>query len=108
MLYALLGRRARARSPRASSRTGLLVAGLFFSWSWLVWWFLTRFVVGLGHPPALVEEPLEPARAAPRRLLLSLRVFVLDRSRSGARLGLTGGFRLDSRAAVGRRPEESR
>jgi len=36
---------------------GFLAAGLFWSWNWLLWWFLTRFVIGLGHPPSLVEEP---------------------------------------------------
>jgi len=74
VLYALLGgRRARAAARLVSH--GLLLAGLFLSWSWLVWWVLSRFVVGLGHPPALVEEPLD----ARRRVVawLSLVIFVL-------------------------------
>jgi membrane-associated protease RseP (regulator of RpoE activity) len=62
VLYALFGRRRAILAARVVS-LGLLVAGLFVSWNWLVWWFLTRFVVGLGHPPALVEEPLERGRA---------------------------------------------
>ncbi len=63
VLYALLGRRG-ARAVARLVSLGLLAAGVFLSWNWLVWWFLTRFVVGLGHPPALVEEPLDPARRA--------------------------------------------
>ncbi len=61
--YALLGhRRARAFS-RWSSR-GLLACGLFLSWNWLLWWAVTRFLVGFGHPPAVVEQPLGPGRKA--------------------------------------------
>jgi membrane-associated protease RseP (regulator of RpoE activity) len=63
VLYALLGRRRAEQGSRIASGA-LLAAGLFLSWNWLVWWALTRFVVGFRHPPALVEEPLEPwARA---------------------------------------------
>jgi Zn-dependent protease len=63
VLYALAGRRlARAGSRLVS--LGLLAAGLFLSWNWIVWWALTRFLLGLGHPPALSEEPLDPPRAA--------------------------------------------
>ena len=61
--YALLGR----RGARAFSRVvslGLLVAGLFLSWNWFVWWVVTRFLVGYGHPPARDEEPLGPGRRA--------------------------------------------
>jgi hypothetical protein len=54
---------------------GLLAAGLFLSWNWLVWWLLTRLVVGLGHPPALLEEPLDPRRRA--IALASLVLFAL-------------------------------
>jgi membrane-associated protease RseP (regulator of RpoE activity) len=74
VLYALLGGR-RARAVARVVSYALLVAGLFLSFSWLVWWGLSRFVVGLGHPPALVEEPLDPGR----RLVawLSLLIFVL-------------------------------
>jgi membrane-associated protease RseP (regulator of RpoE activity) len=74
VLYALLGG-PRARVAARLVSHALLAAGLFLSWSWLVWWALSRFVVGLGHPPALREEPLDPAR----RLVawLSLVIFVL-------------------------------
>jgi membrane-associated protease RseP (regulator of RpoE activity) len=61
VLYALLGRRGALVVARIVS-TGLLLAGLFLSWNWLVWWFLSRYVVGLGHPPALDEEPLDGGR----------------------------------------------
>jgi len=63
VLYALLGRRGAERASRLVS-WGLLVAGFFLSWSWLVWWLLTRSVVGLRHPPALAEEPLSPGGRA--------------------------------------------
>jgi membrane-associated protease RseP (regulator of RpoE activity) len=74
VLYALLGRRGARAGSRAVS-FGLLGAGIFLSWAWLVWWLLTRFVVGLGHPPALQEEPLTPARQA--LAVLSLVLFAL-------------------------------
>jgi membrane-associated protease RseP (regulator of RpoE activity) len=61
--YALLGRRRAHLASRLVS-AGLLVAGIFFSWNWLVWWLLTRFFVGLRHPPALTDEPLGPGRRA--------------------------------------------
>ncbi len=63
VLYALLGRR-RALVVARLVGFGLLAAGVFLSWNWLVWWFLTRFVIGLGHPPAVVEERLDPVRRA--------------------------------------------
>ncbi len=63
VLYALLGRR-RARAASRVVSAGLLAAGIFLSWNWLLWGLLTRAVVGLGHPPALLEEPLDPVRAA--------------------------------------------
>ncbi|WP_242372996.1 site-2 protease family protein [Anaeromyxobacter sp. SG26] len=63
VLYALFGRR-RAHALARLTSAALLLAGIFASWSWLLWWFLTRFVVGLGHPAALVEEPLGPGRRA--------------------------------------------
>jgi membrane-associated protease RseP (regulator of RpoE activity) len=74
VLYALVGRRRAHLGSRIVS-AGLLGAGLFLSWNWLVWWLLTRLVVGLRHPPALVEEPLDPRRRA--IALLSLALFVL-------------------------------
>jgi membrane-associated protease RseP (regulator of RpoE activity) len=59
--YALLGgRKARALGRLAAAL--LLISGFVFSWSWIVWWALSRYVVGLGHPPALDEEPLGPNR----------------------------------------------
>jgi membrane-associated protease RseP (regulator of RpoE activity) len=63
VLYALFGRRRALVAARIISAM-LLLAGVFVSWNWLLWWFLTRVVVGLGHPPALVEEPLDPGRRA--------------------------------------------
>jgi membrane-associated protease RseP (regulator of RpoE activity) len=69
--YALLGR----RGARAFSRLvawGLLGAGLFLSWNWLVWWLVTRLLVGYGHPPAYDEAPLDPARKAWSLLALAM------------------------------------
>ena len=71
VLYALLGRR-RALVAGRWVGAALLVAGVFWSWNWLVWWFLTRFVIGLRHPPALVEEPLDGGRVAVAWLSLAL------------------------------------
>jgi membrane-associated protease RseP (regulator of RpoE activity) len=69
--YALLGR----RSARAFSRlvsVGLLLAGLFLCWNWLLWWAVTRFLVGYDHPPALEEAPLDRGRRALALLALAL------------------------------------
>jgi membrane-associated protease RseP (regulator of RpoE activity) len=74
VVYALLGRRGALAASRLVS-LALLAAGLFLSWNWLVWWLLTRFMIGLGHPPSLSEEPLDPARRAVA--LLSLVLFVV-------------------------------
>src|SRR5512142_2716097 len=74
VVYALLGRR-RARAVGRIVSGGLLAAGLFWTWSWLLWWALTRLVIGVGHPPALVEEPLGAGRKA--IAWLSLVLFVL-------------------------------
>ncbi len=74
VLYALVGRR-RARVLGRLVSAGLLAAGMFWTWSWLLWWALTRFVIGFGHPPALAEEPLGPGRKA--IAWLSLALFVL-------------------------------
>ena len=63
VLYALAGRRYAHLGSRIVS-TGLLLAGIFLSWNWLVWWMVTRFAVGLRHPPSATEEPLDPARGA--------------------------------------------
>jgi membrane-associated protease RseP (regulator of RpoE activity) len=69
--YALLGR----RSGRTFSRivaAGLLLAGLFVSWNWLLWWAITRFFVGYDHPPAYDEAPLTPGRKVAAWLALAL------------------------------------
>jgi membrane-associated protease RseP (regulator of RpoE activity) len=74
VLYALLGRRgARVASEVVSA--ALLAAGIFLSWNWLFWWLLTRLVVGVRHPPALVEEPLPAGHRA--LALLSLLLFAV-------------------------------
>jgi membrane-associated protease RseP (regulator of RpoE activity) len=69
--YALLGRR-RARAFSRLVAAGLLVAGLFLSWNWLLWWAVTRFFVGYDHPPASEEEPLSRGRAVAAVLALLL------------------------------------
>jgi len=74
VLYALVGRRAALVGSRLVSAS-LLAAGLFLSWNWIVWWLLTRFLIGLRHPPSIVEEPLDPARRAVA--ILSLVLFAL-------------------------------
>jgi len=61
--YALLGRWGAERVSRATA-AALLACGLFLSWNWFLWWALTRFVVGVRHPPTLLEEPLDPRRRA--------------------------------------------
>ncbi len=72
--YALLGRK-RALLVSRLVAGGLLAAGLFVSWNWLVWWVLVRFIVGPRHPPPLEEEPLGAWRSAVA--ILSLALFVL-------------------------------
>ena len=71
VIYALVGRRWAHRVSRLVS-AALLAAGLHLSWNWIVWWTLTRFFIGLRHPPSAVEEPLDPARAAVALLCLVL------------------------------------
>jgi membrane-associated protease RseP (regulator of RpoE activity) len=63
LTYALLGR---ARAERASRLVSLalLGAGLFLSWNWLFWFLLTRLVVGVRHPAAWDERPLDRPRVA--------------------------------------------
>ena len=61
--YAWLGERGAMRVSRLVS-WGLLLAGVFVSWNWLVWWALTKFLVRLRHPPALIDRPLTPGRRA--------------------------------------------
>ncbi len=69
--YALFGRR-RARAFSRLVSWGLLLAGLFLCWNWLLWWAVTRFLVGYDHPPALEEAPLDPTRRALAVLALVL------------------------------------
>jgi membrane-associated protease RseP (regulator of RpoE activity) len=69
--YALLGRR-RARAFSRVVSWGLLLAGLFLCWNWLLWWGVTRFLVGYDHPPALEELPLDKGRQALALLALLL------------------------------------
>lgn len=74
VVYALVGRRLARVVSRVVS-FGLLAAGIFLSWNWIVWWALTRFLLGLGHPPSVDETPLDPVRAAVA--VLSLVLFAL-------------------------------
>lgn len=53
LTFAWLGDRAIRVGHLVAS--GLLVLALFFSISWLVWYFLVSRIVGFGHPP--VENP---------------------------------------------------
>ena len=71
VLYALLGRR-RALVAGRFVAAALFAAGIFWSWNWLLWGFLARFVIGLRHPPALLEEPLDRRRRAIAWLSLAL------------------------------------
>ncbi len=71
VLYALLGRPGALAASRLVS-WGLLACGIFLSWNWLVWWILTRAIVGLRHPPAIVEEPLDPGRRIVAALSIAL------------------------------------
>lgn len=69
--YALLGRSGARVVSRVVS-WGLLLAGLLLSWSWLLWWAVTRFFVGYAHPRASYEEPLDRRRRALAVLALLL------------------------------------
>lgn len=72
--YAWLGERGALRLSRLVS-WALLAAGIFVSLNWLVWWLLTRLVIGLRHPPAIVDEPITPGRRAVA--VASMLLFVL-------------------------------
>jgi len=75
VLYAWLGGERAEKASRLFS-WALLAAGLTLSWTWLLWWGITRFLVRLRHPPALYEEePLDRRRVA--LALLSLLLFAL-------------------------------
>jgi membrane-associated protease RseP (regulator of RpoE activity) len=69
--YAWLGERRALLLSRIVS-AALLLGGVFVSLNWLVWWVITRFVIGLRHPPATVDVPIGPARRAVAVLSLVL------------------------------------
>jgi membrane-associated protease RseP (regulator of RpoE activity) len=75
--YAWLGERGALRLSRLVS-WALLAAGVLVSLNWLVWWLLTRLVIGLRHPPAIVDEPITTWRraVAVASMLLFLLTFV--------------------------------
>jgi membrane-associated protease RseP (regulator of RpoE activity) len=75
--YAWLGERGARRVSRLVS-WALLAAGVLVSLNWLVWWGITRFLVGLRHPPAVDPSPLTPGRRwlAVASLLLFAATFV--------------------------------
>jgi len=77
VIYAWLGERGARRVSRLVS-WALLAAGVLVSLNWLVWWGLTRFLVGLRHPPAVDPSPLSPGRRwlAVASLLLFAATFV--------------------------------
>lgn len=83
VIYAWLGRERALAVSRAVSWT-LLALGVLVSLNWLAWWLVTR-AVGLRHPPAVSEEPLDP----PRRLLAlaSLALFAATFAPVPIRLG---------------------
>jgi membrane-associated protease RseP (regulator of RpoE activity) len=63
VLRAALGERAARWGPHVASLA--LICALFFSASWLVWFFLMTKVVGFEHPPPIDDEtPLSPGRRA--------------------------------------------
>lgn len=74
VLYALLGQRRAFLASRVVA-AALLAAGLLLSWNWLVWWLLTRAVIGLAHPRAEIEAPL--GRRSRALAYATLAVFVL-------------------------------
>jgi membrane-associated protease RseP (regulator of RpoE activity) len=69
--YALFGRDRALLFSRWISRA-LLLVGLVYSWTWVVWWIVTRFFLGMRHPPALSEEPLTPGQRVIAWLSLAL------------------------------------
>jgi membrane-associated protease RseP (regulator of RpoE activity) len=76
--YALLGRR-RARSLSRAVSWALFACGVVFSWTWLIWWAITRYVVGFRHPdPIMLEGRLDGRRRAVAifSLVLFLATFV--------------------------------
>jgi membrane-associated protease RseP (regulator of RpoE activity) len=75
--YAWLGERGALRLSGLVS-WALFAAGIFVSLNWLVWWLLTRLVIGLRHPPAIVDEPITGGRraVAVASMLLFLLTFV--------------------------------
>lgn len=77
VVYGWLGERGARLVSRLVS-WALLAAGVFVSLNWFVWWGVTRFLVGLRHPPALDEAPPSPGRRwlAVASLLLFAATFV--------------------------------
>jgi membrane-associated protease RseP (regulator of RpoE activity) len=71
VVHAWLGERKALWVSRIVS-AGLLLAGILVSFSWLVWWAVTRFAVGLRHPPPIDETPVGPGRRAVAVLSLLL------------------------------------
>ena len=70
--YAVLGERGHGLLGRAVSYL-LLGLACASSLSWLLWWALTRFVIGFAHPPVQRDsEPLGGMRAAVVALSLAL------------------------------------
>jgi membrane-associated protease RseP (regulator of RpoE activity) len=67
LTHAWYGEKAEALGVRIAK--GALVLALFFSVSWLVWFFLVTRVVGTAHPP--VERPAEPLSRG-RRVIVVL------------------------------------
>ncbi|MFO0595395.1 MAG: site-2 protease family protein [Myxococcaceae bacterium] len=63
LTHAWYGEKAEAIGVRIAK--GALLCALFFSVSWLVWFFLVTRVVGTGHPPVeRAAEPLSTGRKA--------------------------------------------
>jgi membrane-associated protease RseP (regulator of RpoE activity) len=54
--YAVFGARRHRWIGRAASGALLLLA-IFSSFFWLVWWFVTRSLIGLEHPPVRDQDP---------------------------------------------------
>ncbi|MGC4113659.1 MAG: site-2 protease family protein [Myxococcales bacterium] len=73
VIYALFGRWGSLVSRLFSH--ALLGVGLFASWNWLIWWVLTRLLVGVEHPMPQDTSPIGRGRKAVA--VLSLVILVL-------------------------------
>jgi membrane-associated protease RseP (regulator of RpoE activity) len=72
--YAVFGPRI-ARGISQVANLALLLLAIVGSWSWLVWFLLTRFVVKLRHPPVVYpQQPLPASRLAIAAIALALLV----------------------------------